>query len=494
MNGRVFVRSVGVCGQLLLGVSLVVASSVVGKSASATVTIAQSKSQVVYATIRAGSFSNRNLPTTLETRSSSDPEFLRRALVKFDTQATIAKGASIASAILTVTVKDGSGDATRRIAAYQMTTSWTETEVTWRNRRHGQPWGTPGGDLGSRLAVTTVSNVPGSKVTFDVTPLVREAVAGKLGTSRYTRIALIDLDESTRESWRSYYTPDSGSASQRPTLTVTLGSAPAPKPPTPPPTAPATQPSGSGKTLRVLQWNTHHGGIGTDGKWDPRRLVQQLARINPDVISLNEMQYKDFHTGGTDEPATIASLLKQATGKTWHYKFVVGSGASTGLGNMLLSTIPFDAVSVNPLGWDRVAIDAAITVNGRTINVITTHLDPDSGSRRATQIRDLMHWASGLAEQRIVCGDFNALASWGEMATMKASYVDSWAQAQADNTDVAYAGNDAGNTRNGRIDYVFYSKSATRLALVKSQVFDVRDSNGVMPSDHRPVMSTFEVR
>src|SRR5262245_3525638 len=324
MNGRVFVRSVGVCRQLLLGVSLVVASSVVGKSASATVTLAQSKSQVVYATIRAGIFANRNLPATLETRSSRDPDFLRRALVKFDTQATIAKGASIASAILTLTVKDGSGDSTRRIGAYQMTTSWTETEVTWKNRRHGEPWGTPGGDLGSRLAVTTVSNVPGSRATFDVTPLVREAVAGRLGTSRYTRIALIDLDESTHDSWRSYFTPDDGSAAQRPTLTVTLGSAPAPKPPspTPPPTTPVTQPttpvtqpSGAGQTLRVLQWNTHHGGIGTDGRWDPRRLVQQLAKIKPDVISLNEMQYKDFHTGGTDEPATIASLLKQATGK-----------------------------------------------------------------------------------------------------------------------------------------------------------------------------------
>ena len=74
------------------------------------------------------------------------------------------------------------------------------------------------------------------------------------------------------------------------------------------------------------------------------------------------------------------------------------------------------------------------------------------------------------------------------------TYVDSWAQAQADGTAVAYPGNTAGNTRNSRIDYIYYSKGATVLQLKSSQVFDVRDSNGVMPSDHRPVMSVFTVK
>jgi endonuclease/exonuclease/phosphatase family metal-dependent hydrolase len=146
------------------------------------------------------------------------------------------------------------------------------------------------------------------------------------------------------------------------------------------------------------------------------------------------------------------------------------------------------------MDWDRVAVNAAITVNGRTINLITTHIDPDSSSRRLTQVKDLLHWASGFAEQRIVCGDFNALVNTTEMNTMRATYVDSWAAAQAANTDIAYAGNEEGKTRGGRIDYIYYSKSASKLRLVSSQVFDVRDSKGVMPSDHRPVMSTFEVQ
>ena len=41
---------------------------------------------------------------------------------------------------------------------------------------------------------------------------------------------------------------------------------------------------------------------------------------------------------------------------------------------------------------------------------------------------------------------------------------------------------------------MFYSKGATKLHLKKVQVFDTRDSSGVMPSDHRPLMATYEVR
>lgn len=77
---------------------------------------------------------------------------------------------------------------------------------------------------------------------------------------------------------------------------------------------------------------------------------------------------------------------------------------------------------------------------------------------------------------------------------MRATYVDSWAQAQSDGTAIAYPGNTEGNTRNTRLDYIYYSKGATTLKLISSQVFDVREADGVMPSDHRPVLSIFAVK
>ena len=51
-----------------------------------------------------------------------------------------------------------------------------------------------------------------------------------------------------------------------------------------------------------------------------------------------------------------------------------------------------------------------------------------------------------------------------------------------------------GETKSGRIDYIFYSKSSLNLTVKSSQVLDTRDANGVMPSDHRPVFTVFEVK
>ena len=136
-----------------------------------------------------------------------------------------------------------------------------------------------------------------------------------------------------------------------------------------------------------------------------------------------------------------------------------------------------------------------ILVNGIRVNVFSTHLDADSSSRRATQMNELKSWASGFAEQRIQAGDFNAWPGASrDLEHDQRPTSTPGPYAKAAGTAVAYSGNDAGNTRNSRIDYVWLSKSATRTTIKASRVFDVRNSSGVVPSDHRPVMTTFEVR
>jgi endonuclease/exonuclease/phosphatase family metal-dependent hydrolase len=478
LNGRPFT------GALLSVLALTGATSVA--SAQTTVTLNQPSSQVLSATVRGGSYANTNQEWTLETRASDNLEYDRRALLKFDTENTIPKGTAITSALMTVTVKGGSADASRTIGAYQTSLSWTEDEVTWMQRRNGDKWPTPGGDYGSKLDSATVSNTAGTKVTFDVTPLVKAAVAGQLGSSRYTRVALMDLDASTSESYREYVAPNDANVSARPVLVVTYGGSA-----TPPPDQPA---SPSGSTLRVLHWNTHHGGVGTDGVWDPVRLVKWIVKFNPDVVSLNEMERKTSWSKNTDEPVTIAALMEQYTGKTWYWRFETLSGATNGIGNMILSRFPLDASEPRLLSGGRSALDVALTFNGRTINFTSTHLHPDSSSYRKIEIGELTSWENGLAEQRIIAGDFNATYTSTENAMMKQTYYDSWAVAQANGTDIAYAGNTAGNTRNGRIDFIYYSHSASNLALKSSQVYDTRDANGITPSDHKPLMSVFTVK
>jgi len=255
----------------------------------------------------------------------------------------------------------------------------------------------------------------------------------------------------------------------------------------------APPPPSSAATIKVFDWNTHHG-IGTDGVFSLERFIPYIVSSGANVVSLNEVEKNVGSYGNVDAPARYASLLRTATGKTWYYKFAQRDGNTNGQGNLLLTTFPIEDSDSYQLSYSRAVARIQILVNGIRVNVFSTHLDADSSSRRATQMHELNSWASGFAEQRIQAGDYNAWPGASEISNMTSGHIDTWAYARAAGTAVAYSGNEAGNTRNSRIDYVWLSKGATRTTIRGSRVYDVRNSSGVMPSDHRPVMTTFEVR
>lgn len=253
-----------------------------------------------------------------------------------------------------------------------------------------------------------------------------------------------------------------------------------------------TQPSSTSSTLKVLHWNIHHG-VGTDGRYDIDRLATWIARTGANVVSLNEVErYTGW--GNEDQPARFAALLRAKTGRTWRYKFAQNSGNSRGQGNLLLTTYDIESSDSEELSYTRAVARIAIIVNGIRVNVFSTHLDSESSSRRRTQMGELIRFANRFPEQRILPGDYNAWPGAGEIDLMTSGHHDGWALAYRSSLSVAYSGNTAGNTRNSRIDYVFHSRGASRLRLTQARVFDTRDSSGRMPSDHRPLMVTYEVR
>jgi endonuclease/exonuclease/phosphatase family metal-dependent hydrolase len=118
------------------------------------------------------------------------------------------------------------------------------------------------------------------------------------------------------------------------------------------------------------------------------------------------------------------------------------------------------------------------------------HLDSETVSYRVKEVAELLPWEIGLAENRLILGDFNASPGDAEVAPMKTTYVDTWPAAQALGTAI---GN--GYTHGThRIDYIFQSKGAANLTLVSQQIYATADANGVTPSDHEPVLAVFEVR
>jgi endonuclease/exonuclease/phosphatase family metal-dependent hydrolase len=461
---------------------LVISAAAAGSALAQTVKLTQSNATV----IRGGTYASTNFSNDpkLATRASGDATYVRRSIMKFDTQNTIPKGASITSATLTLTVAGGNSES-RTIAVYRVGSSYDESYATWKNRKSSYSWPSAGSDLKEKYDTSTVTNSVGSHVSFDLKSLVQGAVSGKFDT-RYTRIALVDTGSASQSSYKEYYSDDAGDSSVRPVLTVSYTAG------TTSVSAPSTSTT-STSTLRVLHWNTHHGGYGTDGDYDPNRLANWIVKMNPDIISLNEIEYYTGW-GNENQPARYAALLKSKTGRTWYYKFATATGASHGNGNLILSRFPLADSDAQHLSYDRVATQVRVTVNGRTINFISTHLDDDSSSQRSTQMGQLKTFASSLAQQRIIAGDFNTWPSAGEISKMTSDYYDGWATAVKNGTDIAYSGNTAGNTRNSRIDYIFYSHSATALVLKSVQVYDTRDSSGVMPSDHRPILAVFTVK
>jgi endonuclease/exonuclease/phosphatase family metal-dependent hydrolase len=261
------------------------------------------------------------------------------------------------------------------------------------------------------------------------------------------------------------------------------------------PLATAPAPVTSTTSLKVLHWNLHHG-VGTDGKYDINRIATWIAKSNPDVVSLNEVE-KYTGWGNEDQPARYKALLEAKTGRTWYSVWAqeYGQWTANGKGNLLLSRFPLTNTARYELSYERTVALGQIVFNGRNITVATTHLDPDSGTRRYTQTQQLMAWFKNFSQNRIVVGDMNAQPTSTEMTYLKnQGYRDAWADAKAGGYAKSAADNPNGYTRGGRIDLLYTSTGASNLKPTRVEVIDARDANGYMPSDHRPLVVTYTVQ
>ncbi len=472
-------------------------------SAQTPIVLNQPGSQVTDTTIRGGSYANTNFDDdVLVTRKANDLVWERRTILKFDTERTIAKGKSIASATLTLTVKSGLGATLRSLQAYRIPQSFQEAQATWTIRQGTYKWAQTGcGMATEQYSSALAPAAPGSKVVFDVTSLVQRTINGEFD-SRYTRILLKDAGADAKESYREFYPSEDPNPANRPTLTVVLGTptttpAPAPVPPPPPPPAPEPTPvvpppppPGPGPvTFKMLQWNIAQGW-GTDGKSNIDRVVAFIVQQRPDVISFNEI---NNNSSTNNHVQIIADKLKAQTGQTWTYHWIQKTGLARGEGEAVMTRFAVDAVDDFLLSVSRSVAMLRVNLNGRNLSLFSTHLDHQSSATRVTQVKQLVAWAASQPENRIVAGDFNGWPGTNEHKEMLKTYNDSWIVAKAAGTAVTFAGNPDGNTRNTRIDYIFQSKGTTGVTVVGAQVFDLRNASGVRPSDHNPLIVTFRV-
>ncbi|MGE3403276.1 MAG: hypothetical protein AB7K63_11840, partial [Vicinamibacterales bacterium] len=159
------------------------------------------------------------------------------------------------------------------------------------------------------------------------------------------------------------------------------------------------------------------------------------------------------------------------------------------------TTLPLDTTSscTYNASYPRIAPHLSVTVSGRRLNVFSSHLDVSSATTRLSEVKNLQGCASAWTEARIIAGDYNMQAGSTEYNQAVVGYQDAWKVAKSLGTAINYSGNCDGCTRNSRIDYVFTSSGATMLALESAQIFDTRNSSGVSPSDHKPMLIVYQV-
>jgi endonuclease/exonuclease/phosphatase family metal-dependent hydrolase len=160
--------------------------------------------------------------------------------------------------------------------------------------------------------------------------------------------------------------------------------------------------------------------------------------------------------------------------------------SSGGVGNVILSRIPPVSSTSYQLSYARGVAQMRILVNGRYVNLFSTHVEYDNASWRTTQIRQAVQWMNNFSEPRIMMGDFNTWPLTTDYYIIANPYQDAWVAAQKMGTATSSTG--TGNTHGGsRFDYVFHS----RVAALSLRSVNVPSAQGA--SDHDPVVAVFTV-
>jgi endonuclease/exonuclease/phosphatase family metal-dependent hydrolase len=168
--------------------------------------------------------------------------------------------------------------------------------------------------------------------------------------------------------------------------------------------------------LRVMTYNVH-SCMGMDGKIDAERIARVIARANPDVVALQELDVGRARSYGLDQAHLIARYLEME----FHFHPALhleeeryGDAILTHLPQRLVKAGPLPGLSDKPQLEPRGALWVAVDLHGQEIQIINTHLGLYPRERLA-QVEALLgsEWLANAQcrDPLILCGDFNALPS-----------------------------------------------------------------------------------
>jgi endonuclease/exonuclease/phosphatase family metal-dependent hydrolase len=242
-----------------------------------------------------------------------------------------------------------------------------------------------------------------------------------------------------------------------------------------------------GKPLKVMTFNIQHGIDGSH-KYNLQRAIDVIAKVQPDIVGLQEVTRNHPYYNCDDQPAKIAAGLKAATGRDWSIAYEQewftpnvecrdsgrGDGKETE-GLALLSPTPLGPTMMTPLPVSRIALAVRLQ-SADGLPIVVTHLASGgkNSDARQKEIDALLRWTRALGAAQILMGDFNASPDDPELKPLLDAYTD--------------AGGEPSHGER-RIDFIFYRAPA--LKLTRIQTLDTTPWFGAAASDHKPVVATF---
>lgn len=205
--------------------------------------------------------------------------------------------------------------------------------------------------------------------------------------------------------------------------------------------------SSTGGSLRLLSWNIKAGRVrGLDA------VIREIARWNPDVVLLQEVDVNVERSGFLDQPRLIAERLR--------YEFVfaptvaIGSGL---YGIAALSRVPLHAAYRIPLSNSyaceaRAGLDLRLCFGAKELRIVNHHADYTEAAASAS-IDEIVRMITPAEVPTIFAGDLNqTLREHGPMTAIDAGLVDAIRQ------------HNNRQTHGGRtIDFLFVDRDTARL-------------------------------
>jgi endonuclease/exonuclease/phosphatase family metal-dependent hydrolase len=240
---------------------------------------------------------------------------------------------------------------------------------------------------------------------------------------------------------------------------------------------------------RIVTYNVHRC-VGNDRRLDVARVAEVLARLEPDIVALQELDVGRARTNKVDQANEIAERLDMAC------HFHAALQVETELyGDAILSAFPEKLIQRGPLPGHpllpqlepRGALWLEVEIEGAKVQVVNTHLGlvPREQQMQAAHLAGPKWLGHPRCKgPRILLGDFNATGTSVVYRTLTAKLAPARRLAPTRQPTSTFPS----QLPVLRIDHLFVSRE-----IVVKDVFAPFDPLTRVASDHLPLVMDFEV-